>query len=71
MDSLKSFETEYRGNGKALLDEFFPGSLCPDEAEWWDTAEATFKELKQKDEEEKAKVKAEAKKDANSTIPDV
>jgi hypothetical protein len=69
MDSLKSFETEYRGNGKALLDEFFPGSLRPDEAEWWDTAEATYKELKQKDEEEKAKVKVEAKKDASSTIP--
>ena len=68
MESLKSFETEYPGNGKALVDEFFPGSLRPDEVEWWDRAEATYKELKQRLKEEKAKAKREAEKEVESTI---
>lgn len=68
MESLKNFETVYPGNGKALVDEFFPGSLRPDEVEWWDRAEATYNELKRKSKEEKAKAKREAEKEDQSTI---
>lgn len=70
MEALKNFEKEYPGNGKALVDEFFPGSLRPDEVEWWDTAEATYKESKQKLKEEKEKAKREAEKDIKSTTLD-
>lgn len=70
MESLKNFETEYPGNGKALVDEFFPGSLRPDEVEWWDMAEAAFKELKQKLKEEKAEATREGEKDVKSIILD-
>lgn len=70
MESLKNFETEYPGNGKALVDEFFPESLRPDEVEWWDRAEATYKESKLKLKEEKAKAKREADKDVNTLILD-
>lgn len=70
MDTLKHFETGYPGNGKALVDEFFPGSLRPDEVEWWDRAEATYKQLKQKLKEEKARAQREAEKDHKSTILD-
>ena len=68
MEALKNFETEYPGNGKALVDEFFPGSLRPDEVEWWDRAEATYNDLKKKLKEEKAKAKREAEKEDKSTI---
>ncbi|KAK8079304.1 hypothetical protein PG994_003111 [Apiospora phragmitis] len=34
MDGLMDLEVTY-GNGEALLHEFFPGHLHPDEEEWW------------------------------------
>ena len=68
MESLKNFEMEYPGNGKALVDEFFPGSLRPDEVEWWNRAETTYKELKQKLKDEKANATKKAEKDVKTTI---
>lgn len=35
MDGLMDLEVTYAGCGEALLPEFFPGRLRPDEEEWW------------------------------------
>ncbi|KAJ8133032.1 hypothetical protein O1611_g592 [Lasiodiplodia mahajangana] len=35
MDGLMDLEETHEGCGKALLSEFFPGRLRPDEEEWW------------------------------------
>ena len=61
MDSLKEFEDAYPGNGKALVDEFFPGGLRSDEEEWWTEAEVKYKEMKRKEKEQQQK-DAEEKK---------
>ncbi|KAI0096413.1 hypothetical protein GGR51DRAFT_568381 [Nemania sp. FL0031] len=35
MDGLMDLEKTHEGCGEALVSEFFPGKLCPDEEEWW------------------------------------
>ncbi|KAF1917728.1 hypothetical protein BDU57DRAFT_514134 [Ampelomyces quisqualis] len=39
MFTLMELEMGYKGYGKALLSEFFPGALFPLEQEWWDSGD--------------------------------
>jgi hypothetical protein len=49
MDGLMDLEETHEGCGEALLQEFFPGRLRPDEEQWWKTkkGERSIKEYDQ------------------------
>lgn len=46
MWSLMELELKYTGYGKVLRDEFFPGALCDDEKEWWNSNDKTQRRQK-------------------------
>jgi hypothetical protein len=41
MEALKDTERSYPGLGRSMLPVFFPGSLRPDEEDWWKQAKVT------------------------------
>lgn len=57
MDTLFAVEAKYPHMGRAMLSEFFPGKLDPDEVKAWDVCEAKAEAQDEKDREVKVEEK--------------